>query len=362
LPRSKIEHDDQDAISHLPSSDVSNNEKFPWLTTSEIQYLWESVANNPEQKIFYKNSLLKNTVFKFNENCYVARGKYLGSGFWGDVHLGVKYERGQMHEHGQKCIIKSVKKTNIFGMIINEIVDINKKMIIESNLSRSIYGIGDIVLMTENDMTKTNIIMPYLGDYSLAELLKKADIIKYIPMHEWLNLFVVLLAKLEKMHNTTRYIHNDIKPDNIGVSISPSSNVITFTAINFFDLGNAHKINARGFFGHPKYQPIESLTIGLLIPHIKDERVDIYALGKSFLKILKVLKRQYLYEDEIEIYRRCKKVFRLMSSFDLASRPSLQECIEKMRLIVISDFLSAYRSAKMTQASINLPSVKINQS
>jgi serine/threonine protein kinase len=325
MQRQARDNDTELTIIRHPHQDSSE------LSEKELARLWELVAEHPDDKI-YQDDQLACTVLRFNENTYVALGKHIGQGFWGQVELGTLYQRqadGQVHH--QKCVIKSIDKSNQLKNILHTIVNTSGLMSEESELVKKVYGLGECLNATTSDQqdTQTYILQPYLGDMTLAKLLQKPETIAKIPCKQWITLFIKLVKKLDELHSKTQCLHNDIKPDNIGISLSEDGDELRFTQVNFFDLGNAHIINGIGSFGDPRYQPLESY-LGVVLPGIKNEKVDISALGITLLETIDCLLKSTDDKNDIASYTSCKNLFQQMPVLDPASRLSLSNCHQQL--------------------------------
>ena len=313
---------------HRTSQDLSQ------LSESALSHLSEMVDDYPDNHL-YQDDQLGCTVLKFNENTFVALGKHIGQGFWGQVELATIYQKQPDPDsdlHGKKCVIKSSDKSNLLKNILHTLVNTPGLMGNESELIKKVYGLSECLttpIASDPTDTQTYILQPYLGDLSLAKLLQQTEKASSIACQQWLTFFIKLIKKLDKFHNKTKCLHNDIKPDNIGLSLSEESGELAFTQINFFDLGNAHSINGTGSFGDPRYQPLESY-LGVALPSIKNEKIDIYALGITLLETIECLLIHALYEEDKRSYMACKKVFQQMSAINPAYRPSLKACLEEL--------------------------------
>jgi serine/threonine protein kinase len=201
---------------------------------------------------------------------------------------------------------------------------------------------------------------------SLQALLMRDDIIKATPCYVWLDLFQGLIQKLADFHRDTKHIHNDVKPENIGISVSKNNNgTYSFSQINYFDLGNSHLKNmaVRGSFS--KYQPPEA-PLGFFTGDVKNEATDIYALGKSLQDVIDRLMKEPHDAKDLQALGACQNLVDQMTSVLQEDRPPLKKCriqIEKIRLAHYSDEEVIYqRELTMNDPQRQLPSMRLDLS
>lgn len=313
------------------SKTQDNKTCFPVLSPSALKVLWKKVKRNPDALV-YENHEPTFTVYRFND-LFVVAGKVIGAGFWGEVLFATQYQHHAAEPFGH-CVIKTLREKSFFGQWLDNTLHANKKLIKESKLVGKIHEQqSDAVVIHKDGIKKTYIMLPYLANTSLASLLKNPYALRMVPCEQWLFLFATLASKLKTVHKKLNRLHNDIKPENIGLTLKERDGEVYFSAIDFFDLGNTHAINKTGGFGDPRYQPMTQCFAGLFFNNVKNQSVDIYALGMSLLEIINILKKHEQIDIDQHAYRQCEKLFTQMKAYAWQHRPSLQDCIKTLEKI-----------------------------
>lgn len=262
----------------------------------------------------------------------VIPGKKLGGGFWGEVFDATYYDLNAPDLGGFRCVIKQpIQDTK--RMLIGRVVDVRAGLEKEAALNKAIFGLGEIEeFQVENGQIQTIVLMPFLGEMTLESLLQKPAQMHAVPVIEWLKLFRDLCRQLQEVHQRY-YLHNDIKPENIGITIRSHEGKIELEG-NFFDFGNAHEPNKAGKFGDPKYQSNESLYLGWFAP-IKGTSADVYALGYSLHRVLRALRlKKMVTPSENEGFQYCQDLFEAMCSWRPGRRPELDWCVDGLNICI----------------------------
>lgn len=250
---------------------------------------------------------------KMANNHTLDIGKQIGEGFWAKVYLADWIDNNEQHT---KCVVK-ILKNDFFRRFLHRLLGTRQKLANEAKLFQRIYGFGEII--TVND--KPSVVLPNLGDDNLSNLLDNAEVIKTIQPHQWLGLFYSIVSQVEQIHLQEEQIHNDIKPENICLKRDIHSDGTPKFTVNLIDFGNVHTINEAGVIGDPAYQPPE-IYPGSILP-IKNEKVDVYALGKTFYEVSKALVKAN-FADKLFL-QECTPLFVGMCAFRSSKRPSLFE-------------------------------------
>ena len=117
----------------------------------------------------------------------------------------------------------------------------------------------------------------------MANLLKNPYTVGIIPCQEWLHFFETLDEKLDSIHKTLDRLHNDVKPENIGLTLQDTIDSIRFAQIDFYDFSaTLTALIERGGFGDLRYQEIKRSLAGVFFKNVKNANVDNYALGLTF--------------------------------------------------------------------------------
>lgn len=312
---------------------VLGRERFPALSDAELRHFQQLCVQYPHAVIYQSDDILQQTILKFGDNDFVALGVYIGSGMYGSAYTGTRYQLRDGVSQTSQCVVKTNKKPDlVLGAFANItstcmhciLIDESKKI----SEAHNVYG---LINTGHDENAQTFILLPYLGDMSLAQLIANENIIMFTQGQEWLKLFSGLMRNLANYGEKTRHIHNDIKPDNIGVSIIAGRYGYEFTQTNFFDLGKSHAdhLAVRGTFS--KYQPLDS-QLGLFSPIFK-KTVDVYSLGKSLLELLDAIQKYNMNETDKRAFSECRILFERMTDFFPSQRPTLKTCIETIESI-----------------------------
>jgi len=303
------------------------------LTDAELRHFRHLCAQHPHAAIYQPDDVLQQTILKFGENDFVALGVYIGSGMYGSAYTGTRYQLLDGVLKANQCVVKTNKEpdfvmgafANITSTCMHCILIDESKKIAEAH---NVYG---LINTGHDENAQTFILLPYLGDMSLTQLMVNENIIMFTECREWLKLFSGLMQNLANYAEKTRHIHNDIKPDNIGVSIIAGRYGYEFTQTNFFDLGKSHPdyLAVRGTFS--KYQPLDS-QLGFFSPIFKST-VDVYSLGKSLLELLDVIQKYNMKEADKRALSECRILFERMTDLFASQRPTLKTCIATIAAI-----------------------------
>lgn len=318
-----------------PSELSAKKISFPTLAPHELQYLWSLSDRDPERKYFSPAGLLTQTVIKFDQNLYAVLGNELGHGFFGKVYISTLYDRKDPNpaETTRNCVVKIADTTTEIKKSLHSILDSLTKMKDEGNLARTLHGLGDCVgVLDRNGTQQIFILLPYLADLTLDKLIKDPAMRKKITCQEWLRFFIVLLDNLDKFHRKTKRLHNDLKPENIGIMLLDIGTELVFSAINILDLGNTLLLNSRGSIGDPRYINYDSY-VGTLWGSFKNEKTDIYAIGKTLYQVTDTLVKESKTETDKKSYQKCSALFYSMMCYLQCNRPTLDKSINELLTI-----------------------------
>lgn len=320
---------------------LRNEEHSAKLSQQELSYLW-AFPHEETKTTFKPNDYLTKMVLKFNDDLYVSfkPGPSVGHGFWGEVFLVELYRKSAGYkQEPERCVVKVADKSNPLKNILHIILNTSEKMNEESRLTKEFHGFSEILRVNNDDnIDEVYILLPYLADLSLGKLLQQPEKLNQLSRKKWTVFFIKLIDELNEFHNQTQYLHADIKPDNIGISIKkgPKGN-LKFSQVTFFDLGNAHKFNSIGVVGDPRYQPFIENLLGTVFSGMKNEKTDIYAISKTLCEVIEALLAICIEEKDRNFYLGCKDIFLTMQSNYQSERPDLMEVKAK-----IEKFVSTY--------------------
>lgn len=297
------------------------------LSKQELNYLWEF----PHGSIttFKPDNYLSKMVLKFNDDLYASvSAKPVGHGFWGEVFLVELYRKSAgYNQQSERCVVKVADKSNPLKNILHIILNTSGKMGEESRLTQEFHGFSEILRVNnEDNIDEVYILLPYLADLSLGKLLQKPEELNQLSRKKWASFFIKLISELNEFHNQTNFLHADIKPDNIGVSLKrgPNGN-LKFSKVTFFDLGNAHEFNSTGMVGDPRYQPFLENVLGTVFSGVKNEKTDVYAISITLCEVIDALLALCTDEKDKNFYLGCRDIFLAMQSGYQSKRPDLTQ-------------------------------------
>ena len=195
------------------------------------------------------------------------------------------------------------------------------------------YGFAEFFEVTDpisNTVTFV-IVMPHLGETNLEKLLQLPQTTQLIPLREWLNLFVRITLLVDAFHKNTSYMHDDIKPANIGLTVKfcEYGKWLVFTQGNILDFGNAHHPDKLAMLGDKRYQPPEAFTSAK-----RTLKVDVFTLGKSFLEALSIIGNQFNSSPEDVPLSALNELLARMTAPKPADRPELSVVLNELIHII----------------------------
>lgn len=251
-------------------------------------------------------------TLKFNDNTFLKLEKIIGEGFWSFVFL-VK----DCNDGTNEPVIRALKVLrpshpdilrnsihSLGGLVINH----KKQCIKEAAIYKSYCNYGEVLIRTVNDLEISALVMPYLGTTSVTKLIADTFYLSHIPLEEWLIFLKDCVTETLRFHRTTECQHYDIKPSNIITTPVQIEGATTWKLVNttLCDPGNARKISEIGPVGDLRYVPFIKSMLGMFIS-MNDTTVDQYALGKSLLDVIEVLKnlKSFQHPQVKEVLRQC---------------------------------------------------------
>lgn len=303
--------------------------KYPQLGADAEAAILRSRNGLANSAVFHVVLDQKYTVVNFSSSNYVVLGGQIGSGRYGEVYAAVHFHENNGVWQNQRCVVKTDKQPDFFIGMTNALSNacIHCDMHAESRLIGLIYNIKLGITIQQNSSFKTYIAMPVLGDLNLDDLFQNPGMIHAIPVSEWIKFFFSILEKLEEFHKI-RHIHNDIKPENIGLSLDLSTNIPRFTRVNLYDVGRAHKFHEakRGSFS--SYHPLTEGVLGIFSGSYKNTKYDIYCMGLCLLEIVNKLLAVNQSRTDCEKLQCCKTAFSQMTVWFQSSRPALNDTLK----------------------------------
>jgi serine/threonine protein kinase len=276
------------------------------LAPVELDALWQMAKANPGQPVFYPGDRLRHTVYKVAEG-YLSKGRELGQGFWGKS-CAASFYRERVDPFPNKRVLKFSSPSSVIGQFVSRVVKMHERMQEEARLLRAVYGIGEVVQVEQENF----IVMPYLAEVTLDRFLKLSDLWRQIPLIKWISRCKKIAKKVQAVHETG-YLHGDIKPQNIGLFLNSKE-------VNLLDFGSAHPQGTLALPGDKEY-----LAPEFPIPQYHTPKLDIYALGKTFLNVLQTIQGAYSSPQEMHTIKLCQDLALKMSSLQLNERPDLPE-------------------------------------
>lgn len=308
------------------------------FSEKEQRYFWRLAEAYPNHKVYLPQQHLSHTVYKVSEG-YLFKGALLGQGNWGKVFRALHCKH---KDSADECVIKTEYAENSVGKFVNSVVDIRQTMKQEAKLFKDFYGFGEYFEITEPASNATTFVvaMPPLGKTNLEKLLLQPDTLKLIPLREWMGLFARITMLVESFHKSTLFLHDDIKPANIGITITQCAygKWLVFTQGNILDFGNAHHPDTLHRPGDRKYQPPEVFTNKL-----RTRKVDVFTLGKTFLEVFSAVTENFIRSlPENAFLSECKQLCQQMMAPCPTDRPELSFVMNKLVSIIhnYDDFLA----------------------
>jgi len=324
------------AVLAAPLFSLNGQSEF---SEKERRYFWRLAEAYPNHKVYLPQNHLTHTVYKVAEG-YLFKGKLLGQGNWGKVFraLYCKTNGGISEE----CVMKTEYAENRVGKLVNSVVNIRETMRREALTFKNFYGFGEYLEITEpgSNAITFAIVMPLLGETNLEKLLEQPQLLELIPLREWVGLFARITILVDAFHKSTAFLHDDIKPANIGVTVNYCGygKWLVFTQGNILDFGNAHHPDTLHRPGDKKYQPPE------IFSHKKRTRkVDVFTLGKTFLEAFTIVGKNGTYgPPEYVLLCECTQLLLRMIAPNPADRPELSTVLNELIKIIhnFDDFLA----------------------
>lgn len=298
----------------------------PVIERGQLLMITAYFKNFPEKTVLEPHELkgLIHTAYQL-EKSIIIEGARIGNGNHGEVYIGSLYKKTELAKLCQQqllssepCVIKKIRQNTISRVRNFLFSTVNT----EETINNHIFG-SSATLTIDNNMTV--IIMPYLGDMTLGKLLTSPKMMEHIPLIEWMKIFILLAKQLKLVHLRTSFLHNDIKPDNIlltffkdarGIEIHP----LKIQSVNLADWGNAHKAKTLQMPGDIRYS---HWACFLPIKELRDEKIDSYSLGKTFLQVIDTLPLHIFKLYELPFINRCRLLFEKMADKSRSEIPEL---------------------------------------
>lgn len=212
--------------------------------------------------------------------------KKIGEGSIAEVFLGTD------NRLGRKVAVKFLKRE--FQQPHLE-ARFEKESRIVANLNHpNIVTLYDTGYLIEGDTTKNYIIMEYLGDIALKDILEKSPGNRLEPESAF-DMTIQLLSGLDCAHKS-KIVHRDIKPANIMFREDGTPVLLDFGFAKVLDLTATTQTKSGTMIGTPCYMSPEQCRAAREI----DGRSDIYSMGVILFEML-VGKRPYDGNNPIRI-------------------------------------------------------------
>ena len=218
------------------------------------------------------NVQLYNFQSPINALTLFKTGTYRGKGSFGEVR--------QITHQGQKLAIKriTIQKTanhnSEYNLAMHEIEILKKLSKKSSNFFPIFYGCGE-------NLTRTSSEIFVIQEILYSDLTKKNSeaLINNIPAKSRLHLYLELAEGLSTMHSLN-YVHSDMKPENIMMTIAPSPN---FSNLHFkiIDFGMTDLTSKYVMGGSPVFNSPEKINSD----DFNDKGHDVWAFGLTVAAI-----------------------------------------------------------------------------
>lgn len=322
----------------VPAAPLFSLSTPPEFSETEQRYFWRLAEAYPNHKIYLPQQHLSHTVYKVSQG-YLFKGALLGQGNWGKVFRALLCKD---RDTAEECVIKTEYAENSFGKFVNSVVDIRQTMKQEAKFFKDFYGFGEYLEIKEHASNAITFVvaMPPLGQTNLEKLLLQPNTLKLIPLREWMRLFARITMLVEAFHKSSSFLHDDIKPANIGVTVTQCvyGKWLVFTQGNILDFGNAHHPDTLHRPGDRKYQPPEVFT-----NKTRTRKVDVFTLGKTFLEVFSKVRENFIGSTpENTFFSECTQLCQQMMAPLPADRPELSQVLHVLIKIMhnFDDFLA----------------------
>lgn len=263
-----------------------------------FERLYDIVTDRSYTKLAYKPkhvTALKQITIKFNENTFLKINKIIGEGFWSFVFLAQDCNDGT--EAPRDVVLKILRPSHP-DVIRNSMhtlgqipIDPKKQFVKEAGIYREYFRrYGDVIIRKVRNLEICALIMPFLGNITITKLIADPFYLTHIPLEEWLDFMKDCVMETRRLH-LTGYLHYDLKPSNFITTPTQIDGTCTFklTGTTPIDCGNARSFSKTGTIGDFRYAPLIRSFVGLFYS-FGTPTVDQYALGKTLLDIIFVLK------------------------------------------------------------------------
>ncbi len=281
---------------------------------------------------------------------YYAYGRPLGAGFFGKAYqayeVKVDAENNVTIDRNNPVVMKRV--TNYgrkpFKRFINHTIGTERKFRQETKVLHDVMG-HDIAIMTtagkefKGHKRSLMSIQPMQGEVDLSQLLKDTKLLQKVSFELWNSFFQQVLDQITKLHEAG-YHHNDIKPDNIRLTLKMESDKVIGIEAFVIDYGNVRKHHQRDVIGDLNFQNTkEALDASLFNSKKANPAIDVNALGHTFGHVVRAIEQEAptTYETKKSQFQECATLFKEMHNKKQKDRLNMYQVKDRLQDISAAD-------------------------